>query len=164
MIEIRQALAKESRQLAHIGILAWEDAVRNWDGDASKVRENAHAAYHDFTTKCWDRIVTALMQGTIVGWGAREALDFRISDLWINPEHYRKGVGTVLLKSLEEGAVQAGFDHTELETLARNTNAIEFYKRFGYRVTSLSVKYSPSLQQDIEKVTMRKELSGIVEA
>lgn len=164
MIEIRDALAQDSRQLALIGIRSWEAAITSWGENAAKIRDNAHAAYRDFTANYWDRIVLAQSRGSVLGWGARENLDHRISDLWIDPLHHRKGVGTVLLNALEEAVAAAGYAFTELETHARNTSAIAFYEHSGYRVTSFSVRYSSSLQQDIEKVTMRKDFSGGVDA
>ncbi|WP_419913343.1 GNAT family N-acetyltransferase [Hoeflea sp.] len=164
MIEIRDALAQDARQLALIGIRSWEAAITSWGENSAKIRDNAHAAYRDFTANYWDRIVVAQARGSILGWGARENFDHRISDLWIDPQHHRRGVGTVLLNALENGVAAAGYEFAELETHARNTNAISFYEHFGYRVTSFSVKYSTSLQQDIEKVTMRKEIGDPADA
>ncbi|WP_169054095.1 GNAT family N-acetyltransferase [Nitratireductor sp. XY-223] len=164
MIEIRDALAQDARQLALIGIRSWEAAITSWGENAAKIRDNAHAAYRDFTINYWDRILLAQFRGAVLGWGARENLDHRISDLWIDPQHHRKGVGTALLNALERGVATAGYEFSELETHARNTGAIAFYEHFGYRVTSFSVRYSSSLQQDIEKVTMRKDFAGIVDA
>ncbi|MCY6380640.1 GNAT family N-acetyltransferase [Hoeflea prorocentri] len=160
MIEIREARPQDSRPLTHIGIRSWEAAVVSWGEDIDRIRENAHAAYRDFTSNYWDRILLAHSRGTIMGWGARENLDHQISDLWIDPEYHRKGAGAVLLAAMEQSVQSAGYDRVELETHARNANAIAFYKHLGYRVTSFSVKYSTSLQQDIEKVTMCKEFSG----
>ena len=163
MIEIREARQQDSRHLALIGIRSWEAAVVSWGEDVDRIRENAHAAYRDFTSNYWDRIILVQSRGTIMGWGARENLDHRISDLWIDPEYHRQGAGAVLLAALEQSIQSTGYDHVELETHARNANAIGFFEHLGYRVTSFSVKYSTSLQQDIEKVTMRNDFSGKVD-
>ncbi|MCP4317169.1 MAG: GNAT family N-acetyltransferase [Hyphomicrobiales bacterium] len=162
MIEIRNAVAQDAQQIARVGILAWENIIASCGGDIAKIRDNAHATYQDFSANYWDRILIACVNGAIVGWGAREELVFKISYLWIDPEHHRKSVGTALLEALERDVEADGFGYVELETHARSASAIAFFKNSGYRIISNSLKYSTSLQQDIEKVTMRKELAGIV--
>ena len=158
MIEIRDAMPGDGRSLALVGIRSWESAVVGWGDNISELRPNAHAAYHDFCAKQWDRILVAHVQGAVAGWGAREKLDHVISDLWVDPEQQGKGVGASLLAVLEDQIRKAGFENVELEMHANNAPAIAFYERFGYRVTAMSVKYAPSLQQDIPKVSMLKQL------
>ncbi len=158
MIEIREAMPGDGRSLALVGIRSWESAVVGWGENIAEMRANAHTAYHDFCARQWDRILVAHDHGTIVGWGAREKLDHYISDLWVDPAQQGKGVGARLLVALEDDIRKAGFENAELETHANNAPAIAFYERFGYRVTAMSVKYAPGLQQDIPKVSMLKEL------
>ncbi len=159
MIEIREAMPGEGRSLATVGIRSWESAVVGWGENIAELRPNAHAAYHDFCARQWDRILVAQDHGSIVGWGAREKLDHVISDLWVDPDRQGEGVGARLLGALEDQIRAAGFEGVELETHANNAPAIAFYERLGYRVTSMSVKYAPSLQQDIPKVSMAKQLN-----
>jgi ribosomal-protein-alanine N-acetyltransferase len=156
MIEIRDAISRDSAHLALVGIRSWESAVTGWGANTAELRINAHAAYRDFCVNHWDKIMLAHNGGTIVGWGAREKLDEFITDLWVDPDHQGEGAGKLLLAALEQDMLAAGYKHAELETHVKNTPAIGFYEYSGYRVVSLSVKYSESLQQDIQIVSMRK--------
>lgn len=82
----------------------------------------------------------------------------QITDLWVDPEHQGRGVGSALLQALENEIDAAGFETAEIETHARNHRAIDLYKRTGYVVRALSVKYSASLDCDIEKIELTKVL------
>lgn len=145
--------------LALIGIRSWESAVIGWGEHTEAVQSNARNAYRDFCDKHWTRIVLAHDGGVVLGWAAREKPDNNITDLWIDPEHQRKGAGKMLLTSLEHDIAAAGFDSVILETHAKNQPAIGFYEHFGYRVVSLSVGYSAGLGQDIQIVKMRRDLA-----
>ncbi|MCR9134723.1 MAG: GNAT family N-acetyltransferase [Alphaproteobacteria bacterium] len=158
MIDIRPATSRDSHTLALIGIRSWESAVIGWGENTEAVQTNARNAYHEFCSKHWTRIVLAQDGGAVLGWAAREKLDNNITDLWIDPEHQRKGAGKKLLAALEKDIAKAGYDSVILETHAKNEPAIGFYEHFGYRVVSLSVGYSAGLGQDIQIVKMHRDL------
>jgi ribosomal-protein-alanine N-acetyltransferase len=170
LVVIRKARADDAATLAAIGYRAWEDKLSVWTeglSDIGAIRDNARLAYETFTRDYWPAILVSEDQGRIVGWGAREhpgdVLDHRdnaISDLWIDPERQGRGHGTALLAALEDEIGALGFANALLETHARNHSAIAFYKARGYRVSWLSTKYSASLDRDIEKVGMEKELAA----
>lgn len=167
---IRHARFDDAARLAAIGYHAWEDKLSIWSSgqaDIAQLRENARHAYERFSRDCWSGILVAEEGGVIVGWGAREhprdVPEPRaqvVSDLWVDPDHQGKGYGGRLLDMLEAEILDLGLDIAELETHARNHDAIAFYKRRGYAVTWLSTVYSASLDRDIEKVGLRKQLAG----
>ncbi len=161
MMEIRDATSRDSQALASIGIRSWESAVVGWGENTEALRSKAHAAYRDFCTNQWSKILIAHDGSLTFGWGAREKLDDNITDLWIDPEHQGKGAGTLLLATMERHIAEAGFTESVLETHAKNEPAIGFYERYGYRVVSLAVGYSNSLEQDIQVVTMRRSLDDL---
>lgn len=166
---IRNARANDAARLAAIGYRAWEDKIAVWSSgqaDIAQLRENARAAYERFARDCWTGIRLAEEDGIIVGWGAREhprdvpePRTQVVSDLWVDPDHQGKGYGGQLLDTLEAEILAAGLAVVELETHALNHAAIAFYKRRDYSVTWLSTVYSASLDRDIEKVGLRKDLS-----
>jgi ribosomal protein S18 acetylase RimI-like enzyme len=52
-----------------------------------------------------------------------------------------------------------GFEKAELETLASNTRAVEFYEKHGFIVAWRGEKFSTSLGYAIDKVGLKKSLS-----
>jgi ribosomal protein S18 acetylase RimI-like enzyme len=53
-----------------------------------------------------------------------------VEHLYVDPPHWRRGIGSTLLRHAQAGA-PAGLG---LWVFARNTNAIAFYERHGFRV------------------------------
>ena len=165
---IRPARVNDAAKLAEIGYRAWEDRLSVWAAGQSNVaglRQNAMHAYLTFTQQSWSVIRVADADGVIVGWGAREdprdvaeARPNAISDLWVDPEFQGRGHGGRLLSFLETEIRESGCETAELETHARNRDAIAFYRRHGYDIRWLSTVYSASLDRDIEKVGLAKRL------
>jgi ribosomal protein S18 acetylase RimI-like enzyme len=58
--------------------------------------------------------------------------DAFIDELYVSPEHRRKGVGRTAIKFLEARAVQMGVRAVHLEVSRDNPAAIELYSRCGY--------------------------------
>lgn len=158
MVVIRSARASEARRLAEIGFSAWERAIAGWGEDVAALSANARRAYETFTHDCWDVILVGEIDSVVAGWGAREGRRNQISDLWVEPAHQGQGIGSALLEALEKEIGAGGFETAEIETHARNIRAIDLYKRKGYVVRALSIKYSASLDCDIEKIELTKAL------
>ncbi len=156
MIAIRNARSTDAEHLALIGLRAWESAILGWGENLLELRPNAYRAYVEFTAAHWDKITMAVVKRRPVGWGARANLNNQITDLWVDPEHHRTGIGKMLLAALERDIRRVGYDDVFLETHVRNAGAITFYKHCGYRVVSISVSFSHSLQRDFEKATLQK--------
>lgn len=73
-------------------------------------------------------------EGAIIG-GAHGDLLWEwlhIQTLWVCEAQRGQGVGSALLRRLEEQAVTRGFHHSHLETT--DFQALEFYLKNGYRV------------------------------
>ncbi|HET7412950.1 MAG TPA: GNAT family N-acetyltransferase [Pararhizobium sp.] len=155
---IRKAHASESGRLAEIGFSAWQHAMASWGEDVAALSANARRAYETFVQDSWDIILVGEVDSAAAGWGAREGLRNQITDLWVQPEFQGQGIGSALLQALENEVDAAGFETIEIETHARNQRAIDLYRRRGYVVRALSVKYSAPLNRDIEKVELTKVL------
>ena len=71
--------------------------------------------------------------GKLIGYvsGLSDHLWLFLSDIWIEEGHRRKGIGTMLLKRLEETVQKEGLKHIYLWTYGR-INPL-FYEKNGYR-------------------------------
>lgn len=157
MLTLRPANSSDARDLALIGIAAWQEAITAWGEDVEKLRENATTAYVNFCVKNWPDILVADWDGDLAGWGASENADDQITDLWVAPAFQGRGIGSELLAKLEQGIRERGFERARLDTHARNVRAIHLFKRHGYRVSAYTVAYSEPLDVDIDTVAMVKD-------
>ncbi|MBA4785596.1 MAG: GNAT family N-acetyltransferase [Rhizobiales bacterium] len=157
MATIRNAREDETETLRDIGLRAWEKAMLNV-GEMAGIRDNAQAAFDNFTRKTWLTITVVEKGGVVVGWAAREAFDELISDFWIDPPHQHQGLGSALLSAIEADIVRQGFDTARVETHARNDEAVSFFERHGYRINWLTATYSPKLDREVQSVGLSKLL------
>ena len=155
---VRKAVAAEAPRLGEIGFEAWRTSAF---GANDAGRTDADTLRNEFVQFCAEKpevIVLAANDNQLLGWGAREFSDQVISDLWVAPEAQGRGVGAALLAALEEAIAIAGFSHSELETYAGNAGAVRFYSRQGYEPIWRGMKFTASLNYDLEKIRFRKML------
>ncbi|MDQ0421598.1 ribosomal-protein-alanine N-acetyltransferase [Peteryoungia aggregata LMG 23059] len=157
MVTIRKALQEDAELLTEIGMRAWRKAMTHV-GETDAMVINARSAFANFTRSGWLHILVIEKSGVPVGWAAREDFDETITDFWIDPDHERKGYGTLLLASLEEDIRKAGFEEARLETHARNQQAVDFFRARGFSIQWLSIVYNPKIDLDVETVGMHKIL------
>ncbi len=157
-IVVRKARAGEGQALGAIGFAAWAASQFAVNDDGRVDRRALLAEFEKLGQEHPETILVAEAGGKLVGWGAREDQDHRISDLWVAPEFQGQGIGTALLGALEAEVAALGMD-AELETLASNSKAIHFYERHGFVVIWRAEKFSSSLGYAIDKVGMNKSLS-----
>lgn len=74
----------------------------------------------------------------IMNYGDEEA---RVNLFAVDPEHRRRGVGTCLIRWLEETALVNGNGVVYLEARSGNVAAIKFYESVGYRVIQRNPGY-----------------------
>lgn len=92
--------------------------------------------------------LVALSQGAVIGTGALQGTE--VKSVFVSPEWNRNGVGTALMKALEELAVQQG--HTVLN-VSSSLSATGFYGALGY------VAHARQLYGLEETVLMSKAVS-----
>jgi N-acetylglutamate synthase-like GNAT family acetyltransferase len=70
--------------------------------------------------------------GNIIGFasGLTNHKWFYLSDMWVTAEYRRQGLGTKLLRMLEEKVVSAGIEH--IYTWTSGANNAAFYEKQGY--------------------------------
>jgi len=157
MVKIRKAEQEDAELLAGIGMRAWRKAMAHV-GETDAMVANARAAFSSFTQSGWLQILVIEKSGVPVGWAAREDFDETITDFWIDPDHERQGYGTLLLEALEEQIMKSGFEKAQLETHARNQQAVDFFRARGFAIQWLSIVYNPKLDLDLETIGMHKPL------
>jgi [ribosomal protein S18]-alanine N-acetyltransferase len=157
MMIVRLAREDEVPALAAIGLDAWEKAVSGV-ADAQAMRRVAELAFLSFLRANWFSVSVIDRGGNIAGWAAREDNDGTISDLWIEPAAQRSGLGSTLLADLERRILVEGFGAAVITTHAQNAQAIGFFRKHGYSISSLSTAYAPKLDRDVESVGMTKML------
>ena len=57
--------------------------------------------------------------------------------LYVEPEHRRRGIGTALLRYLENWAIQRGDRQIGLQVFQSNQAALNLYNQLGYETQSL---------------------------
>lgn len=158
MTTIRNARADEADILAAIGFRAWDTTADGW-GDAPDIRANAMTAFTGFTQSHWLAIDVAERAGQVLGWAAREKLDNKITDLWVDPIFQRQGVGQALLVHMEGEVAALGHDAIETEIHSENTAALEFFRKAGYSVSWMTTAWSAKFDRDVDTVGLIKRFS-----
>ena len=75
-------------------------------------------------------LVVAEESGDLIGWGAFNAEKTEITNVFVHPEHHRRGVGSAIISVLEDAARASGLDSVQLQATG---TAIEFYLATGYQ-------------------------------
>ena len=75
-----------------------------------------------------------------------KVFDFRLSkyieieNMGIIPQHRSKGVGTLLMKKCFELAKEKGYQKVYVTSYYKNSKAVDFYKRNGFKPIDLSLE------------------------
>ncbi len=86
----------------------------------------------------------ALIEGNIVGYVVALIMDERLADIEniaVDPDHTREGIGSVLIRAIEKKLQSMGIGRIILEVRDRNTEAIEFYGKHGYKIMDYLKNY-----------------------
>jgi ribosomal-protein-alanine N-acetyltransferase len=140
---IRKALPSEVETLADIGYVAWERDLKpflNGPGANKEAeRRRLSAAVHELL----DRTIVAEIDGVAVGWCARQRGKAYIPYLFVTPLLQNHGIGTALLRRMESMLELQGADRVQLDTLADNVRAVNFYQHQGYQILVLKSEGKP---------------------
>ena len=134
---IRKAVPGEIETLADIAFVAWErDLLPFLNGAAASrhaEQERLTAAVRDGL----DRVIVAEVNSVAVGWCQRIRGRAYIPFLFVTPLLQNQGVGTALLRRMESLLELEGADRIQLDTLADNVRAVNFYQHQGYQILAL---------------------------
>ena len=138
MIAIRRAAPEDAPQ-----ILKLVRALASYEREPDAVVATVEDVIRDgFGKDPAFRVHLATWQGEIVGfalwfftwstWRGRRCL--HLEDLFVLPEHRKKGAGLALMRALAEEAVEAGCARFVWQVLDWNAPAIAFYESLGASV------------------------------
>ncbi|MDK4733837.1 GNAT family N-acetyltransferase [Rhizobium sp. CNPSo 3490] len=158
-LTIRKMTSADRETVGAVGFAAWAaaDAFDENYRDPDVIAKVQHE-FAVFPKDTKGEIFVAEIGGEIVGWGAREGEPNYVSDLWVNPDHQRKGVGEALLSYLCELMTAEGLTTARIDTHARNIGAIRLYKRCGFNIIWHGIEFSRSMGVPLEKVHLEKQL------
>lgn len=112
--------------------------VKRLDADLAQRDGEDHAFYAQFNKVDTIRYaVVAYENTTPVGCGAIKAYSpdaMEVKRMYVSPEHRGKGIATTILSELENWAGELAYTRCVLETGKKQPEAIELYKKAGYRV------------------------------
>ncbi len=94
--------------------------------------------------------------GTIELYPENWANRLRITELWVDSNYRRKGIGTALMNKAKNIALKKNFRMIILETQSCNINAIDFYLHSDFTLVGfLSCDYS---NEDLKRKEVRLEM------
>lgn len=130
MTTIRPATAANAADLDAIQAAA----VREFGPRAYDEAVVRHWAGHDVD---WDArsertVVVAERDGSVVGFGELDPDAGEVVSVYVHPNAARSGVGSAILRELEQRARHRGVDTMGVLS---SLNAVEFYERHGYERT-----------------------------
>jgi ribosomal protein S18 acetylase RimI-like enzyme len=78
----------------------------------------------------------AVVDGKVVGtvMGGYDGHRGWVYSLAVDPDYHRQKIGTALMQHVEKALSEQGSPKINLQVLASNAAAIEFYEKLGYRV------------------------------
>ena len=95
--------------------------------------------------------VVARIDGEIVGYGGMlfVADEAHVTNIAVDPNRHRHGLGTQLLAALARSAVERGCRSLSLEVRVSNVAAQELYRRFGFAPAGLRKNYYENVEDAI---------------
>ncbi len=150
MVEIRAATPTDAVAIATVNVQSWRVAYRGQLPD-----DVLDGLSIDDRTRFWSEALTtrpprtcisvAVRAGAVVGFAATgpplvpvDRTDPSLGDLYalyLRPDVWRQGVGTLLHAAALDGLRSAGFTHAGLWVLATNDRALRFYGHLGWTDT-----------------------------
>jgi ribosomal-protein-alanine N-acetyltransferase len=155
---IRKAVPTEIETLADIAYVAWERDLMPFLSGPAASPASERRRLSEAVREGLGRIIVAEIDGVAVGWCARARGRAYIPYLFVSPTLQNQGVGSALLRRMESLLELEGADRIQLDTLADNVRAVNFYRHQGYQILALK----PEGQQGREphlSVRLEKRLS-----
>ncbi len=143
-MQIRPATSEDVEPLARVHVRSWQVAYRGLipDETLDKLDVAERAARWRATFGDGDQdVLVAVDDGTVRGFcslqPARDEMDSRetvgeITSLYVDPEHWRQGLGRASYSAIAARARQRGFRELVLWVLEENHAARRFYERMGF--------------------------------
>lgn len=94
-------------------------------------------------------LLVARLEGELVGFATfsvergsfeLDATRGLLSNLWVEPAHRGRGIGSALLSAVESALADRGVEICHLEAMAANEAARRFYRRHGYETHRVAME------------------------
>ena len=131
-MELRPAAPADALAVARIHVRAWQTAYRDLLPAAylDSLRAEDRAARYTFGRPDGPRTTVALADGTLVGFSTIHGAE--LCALHVDPDAWRRGVGSALIARARAELAAAGIAEAHLWLLDGNTRAEQFYVRDGW--------------------------------
>ena len=118
----------------------FKSLVKQLDAYLKITDGDEHDFYNQFNSiDTINHTVVAYLGNQPIACGAFKKFDddkVEIKRMFTLQENRGKGIATLILKELENWALELGFASCVLETGIRQTEAVQFYKKNAYKITS----------------------------
>ncbi len=166
---IRPARPVDARQIATIHVRTWRLAYRGIIPDEfldSLSIDEREAVWQQDLLVGHPKVWVAEYGEGVLGWiSAARSRDADATgstgEIWavyVEPEHWRKGIGHALCDTAEQALFSDGFVEVTLWVLEDNERALKFYKSNGYVVDGCTAKASERARKSLREVRLRKQL------
>jgi len=142
-LTIRKAVVSEIDVLADIAYVAWERDLLPFLSEQAASRSAERHRLSQAVREGIDRVIVGEINGVAVGWCQRARGRAYIPFLFVTPLVQNQGVGSALLKRMESMLELEGADRIQLDTLADNVRAVNFYQHQGYSILALRQEGAP---------------------
>jgi GNAT superfamily N-acetyltransferase len=160
-VQIQRATASEAPGIARVHVRSWQSAYRGQipDDVLDSLDESKRAArWFELIPQHGHVVHVAVHNGTVVGFSSlirsrdpdTAADTGEIAAIYVDPEHWRSGVGQALLDASLDVARSTGYRVITLWVLASNLIGRRFYERLGFAPdgeTKVDVRANYSLHE-----------------
>ena len=157
-ISVRMARESDHEILSRIGLHAFQAAIgpyvlgKTW----KHVRDNK--PFDAMVSEQGERLLVAVFEGEPVGFAALGDDPCRLSEIWVAPSSWSRGIGTILLTVMEEHARKQGCDELTLRVFADNRRAVRFFTKRGFTEVGRGVWHHRVADTDLSMISMVKPL------
>ena len=142
-MHLRLAQPEDALAIAHVHVRSWQVAYRTLlpDEYLDQLRPEDRAPHYDFATTdpTKPQTIVATEASSILGFAT--TMPTRDADLpnygelvalYVDPDHWLKGIGVTLVSAARADLLQQGFRNALLWVLAGNLRADRFYQNDGW--------------------------------
>ena len=162
---IRPMRGTDSSALGRVGFTAWNSNIPEPYNNSEPVLSALRKNFDDFAEKPTSQVTVAVLNGVLVGWGARDnRLDpgnlssdtNHISDLWVAPDYQGQGIGTALLNAMIADIASWHYETVTIDIAQSNHKAKKLYSRLGFEEFERTMHYSRMLKCSVPVVVLEK--------
>ena len=157
VFQIRQAEVRDARGIAVVNIRGWQigyrdffsrDFLDTFDVEVSATRWKETLASAEHVPPLVADEDEAIL-GLTSYWRNDGDLGDEVGEvylLYVDPDHWNRGIGSALLAAAQAGLSEAGFTSAVLWTFGPNARARAFYEHRGWRVDGATKPHSTGVE------------------